>query len=94
MGNRNYYHWNHIQKEKRMNDKQTLIKLEKEVRELKAKLKKQSDQRFWEKVAVESLISMMDKQQIIGLPPKELVSAAAKIADVLLEEKKARQLDV
>lgn len=77
-----------------MNDKQSLIKLEKEVRELKGKLKKQSDQRFWEKVAVESLISMMDKQQIISLSPKELVYAAAKIADVLLEEKKARQLDV
>lgn len=96
MGNRNYYHWNSLQKEKDVNDKQTLIKLEKEVRELKGKLKKQSDQKFWEKVAIESLKSLigsLTNSYSTSTPAGYFTARASEIADLLLKEKQERDFE-
>lgn len=78
-----------------MNDKQTLIKLEKEVRELKGKLKKQSDQRFWDKVAVESLKSMLaspNTKFTVTPMASFYCNIASEMADLMLKEKQERDV--
>lgn len=77
-----------------MTDKLTAYQ-EKEIRELKGKLKKQSDQRFWQKVAVESLKSMLaspNTMPTVTLRASFYCNIATEIADLMLEKKQERDV--